>query len=210
MEGATNGSSEEELLELRNEGKISEAEYEELLAAVRKPSASVSEGPVKVGRKRLLWIGVASILVGATILVVVLALSGWWGRIDLLIARDSVRIHRDEGSGLHYVVLSIRNEGSGTSGEFRFHLYQGDPHRSQPADHGAGPIKPGGMWNAGAWLFELKEGVNEIVVVLDPHNTVKETDETNNRVSLKVIVQEGRIVEGMGSYSGGESEEDLR
>jgi len=32
-----NVSSEEELLQLRNEGKISEAEYQDLLAAMRKP-----------------------------------------------------------------------------------------------------------------------------------------------------------------------------
>lgn len=38
MEDISNVSSEEELLQLRNEGKISEDEYEELLAAISKPS----------------------------------------------------------------------------------------------------------------------------------------------------------------------------
>lgn len=37
MEGISNVSSEEELLQLRNEGKISGAEYNDLLAAMRKP-----------------------------------------------------------------------------------------------------------------------------------------------------------------------------
>lgn len=37
MEELSNISSEEELLQLRNEGKISEDEYEELLAAIRQP-----------------------------------------------------------------------------------------------------------------------------------------------------------------------------
>ncbi len=36
MENVSNISSEEELLELRNEGKISEDEYEELLGTLRK------------------------------------------------------------------------------------------------------------------------------------------------------------------------------
>ena len=36
MEGVSNVSSEEELLQLRNEGKISEAEYQDLLAAIQK------------------------------------------------------------------------------------------------------------------------------------------------------------------------------
>lgn len=38
MENASNVSSEEELLQLRNEGKISEAEYNDLLGAMKKPS----------------------------------------------------------------------------------------------------------------------------------------------------------------------------
>jgi len=38
MENVANISSEEELLQLHNEGKISEAEYQDLLAAMRKPS----------------------------------------------------------------------------------------------------------------------------------------------------------------------------
>ncbi|MCK4292359.1 MAG: hypothetical protein KAY65_04125 [Planctomycetes bacterium] len=43
MENVTNISSEEELLGLRNEGKISEAEYQDLLTAMRKPSSNGGE-----------------------------------------------------------------------------------------------------------------------------------------------------------------------
>ena len=43
MENISNVSSEEELLQLRNEGKISEAEYHDLLSAMRKPSPSISK-----------------------------------------------------------------------------------------------------------------------------------------------------------------------
>ena len=38
MENVTNVSSEEELLQLRNEGKISEADYQDLLGAMKKPA----------------------------------------------------------------------------------------------------------------------------------------------------------------------------
>ncbi len=43
MENVTNISSEEELLGLRNEGTISEAEYQDLLTAMRKPSSNGGE-----------------------------------------------------------------------------------------------------------------------------------------------------------------------
>jgi len=43
MENVSNISSEEELLQLRNEGKISEAEYQDLLATMRKPSPNGDE-----------------------------------------------------------------------------------------------------------------------------------------------------------------------
>jgi len=43
MENVTNASSEEELLQLRSEGKISEAEYEDLLAAMKKSRQTQTE-----------------------------------------------------------------------------------------------------------------------------------------------------------------------
>ena len=45
MENISNVSSEEELLELRSEGKISEDEYQQLLAAMKKSSHSDAEEP---------------------------------------------------------------------------------------------------------------------------------------------------------------------
>lgn len=44
MKNVTDVSSEEELLQLRNEGKISEDEYKELLAAIKKSTPSNREG----------------------------------------------------------------------------------------------------------------------------------------------------------------------
>ena len=46
MDSISNISSEEELLQLRNEGKISEAEYQELLAAIRKSPAKDTKDTV--------------------------------------------------------------------------------------------------------------------------------------------------------------------
>lgn len=43
MESVSNISSEEELLQLRNEGKISEAEYQDLLAAIQKATKVITE-----------------------------------------------------------------------------------------------------------------------------------------------------------------------
>ena len=67
-------SSEEELLELRNQGKISEAEYGELLAAMRKPTPDKRPISDRTGiavylerqsrRKQIpgvLWIGLVSL-----------------------------------------------------------------------------------------------------------------------------------------------------
>ena len=46
MENVSNVSSEQELLQLLNEGKITEEEYEQLLDVMRKSSPSPSEGPL--------------------------------------------------------------------------------------------------------------------------------------------------------------------
>ena len=50
MENISNISSEEELLQLRNDGKISEAEYQELLAAIRKSPAKDTLEAVSAGK----------------------------------------------------------------------------------------------------------------------------------------------------------------
>lgn len=47
MKNVTDVSSEEELLQLRNEGKISDAEYEQLLAAINRSTPNNREGRAK-------------------------------------------------------------------------------------------------------------------------------------------------------------------
>jgi len=56
MENVSNISSEEELMELRNEGKISEAEYQELLIAMRNSRPdNVGESEIKGSNKIIGW-----------------------------------------------------------------------------------------------------------------------------------------------------------
>jgi hypothetical protein len=65
MENVSNISSEEELLELRNEGKISEDEYEELLETLRKTSKAADVGPVaqeQPGPVRTCGLAIASLV----------------------------------------------------------------------------------------------------------------------------------------------------
>ena len=75
MEDRSNGSSEEELLRLRNEGKISEAEYEQLHSAMQNPSALESRASADsqqcqvtrelyAFRKRVLLTGLVICLIG--------------------------------------------------------------------------------------------------------------------------------------------------
>jgi hypothetical protein len=195
MENASGPSSEEELVQLRNEGKITEAEYQQLLEALRKPSLSDLRRRPRVFRERFLWMSVAAIFIIATVLSLTVVVIRRSQNIDLIVEDQSLEVRPYSEGGLHFVVIPIRNKGSVSSPEFRFYFYQGDPRQSEPVDHSAGPIKPDDIWNAVSAPFALKEGINEIVVVLDPHNQVKESDETNNRTWLHIILEEGQIIE---------------
>ena len=103
--------------------------------------------------------------------------------------------------GLYTVTVSIRNRGGAESPKFRVNFYQGDPNEVKPMTHEAGPIKPGDVWNEGSMPFALKEGTNEIAVLLDPDSVIGESDRTNNEASMKVVVKDGKIVEKKVSYS---------
>jgi hypothetical protein len=96
--------------------------------------------------------------------------------------------------GLHTAVVSIRNRGDTTSPQVIVRFHAGDP-TVDDVIHGAGPIQPGDKWNEGSADFALKEGRNEVQVVLDPDDIVDELDETNNRAVLRVVANDGRIVE---------------
>ena len=103
--------------------------------------------------------------------------------------------------GLYTVTASIRNKGKITSPKFHVYFYKNDPERKKPMNNSAGPIKPGDVWNEGSMPFALNEGTNELVVLLDPDNTIGESDRTNNEASMTVVVKDSKIVEKKVSLS---------
>jgi beta-lactamase regulating signal transducer with metallopeptidase domain len=128
------------------------------------------------------------------------------GAID--VAAEDFRIRPYPAGGLYTVTVAIRNKGLQGAPSFRLNFYRGDPANNlnlhgkpQAGSHGAGPIKPGNVWNESSSPFALKEGLNEIVVVLDTDRSVAESDETNNRASMRVVVKDGRIIKKSVSYA---------
>jgi len=113
---------------------------------------------------------------------------------------EDFKINFDPDRIVYNAIASIRNYGKVTSPKFIVNFCRGDPKAVKPMTHGAGPIKPGGVWNERSLVFGLKDGANEILVVLDPANLVEELDESNNRVLLRVIVRDGRVIEESVSY----------
>jgi hypothetical protein len=196
MPDPTNISSEDELLQLRNEGRISEREYSDLLAAMRKPSPPHSQAPAPVRRKHLFWAALFAIIAAAVVIsLFVVTFAGKSRTIDLAIADNGLRIRPESKDGLYFVLVSIVNRGRTVSPEFPVFFYCGDPNQVEPRTHYAGPIEPGDVWNERTEPLALKEGVSQILVVLDPYDKVPESDEANNCASLKIVVNEGRIIE---------------
>lgn len=115
------------------------------------------------------------------------------GAIDVAIEDFKIRPYLE--GGLYSVVVSIRNKGDRVSPKFGVYFYRDYPDKKKPMTHGAGPIKPGDIWNEVSMPFALKEGVNELWVVIDPHDKVAESDETNNRAHMRVSLRQGIIVE---------------
>ena len=127
------------------------------------------------------------------------------GTID--VAVEDFRINPYPAGGLYTVTVAIRNKGSQEAPPFRLNFYQGDPTNNlnllgkpQTGSHGAGPIKPGDVWNESSSPFPLKEGLNEIAVVLETSQNIAESDQTNNRAFMRLVVKDGQIKENSVSY----------
>lgn len=127
------------------------------------------------------------------------------GKIDVAVEDFNIRPY--PAGGLYTVTVAIHNKGSQEAPPFRLNFYQGDPANNlnlhgKPltGSHGAGPIKPGNVWNESSSPFAMKEGLNEIVVVLDTDQSIAESDETNNRASMRVVVKDGQLIEQSVSY----------
>ena len=117
--------------------------------------------------------------------------------IDLVLASDAVELRPYDEGDLYSAVVAIRNTGTRESPSFGVHfvLTRGEDAKTKTMTHGAGPIWPNDHWNEMSMPFALEEGVNDIAVIVDPDDAISETDETNNRASLRVVVKGGLIVE---------------
>jgi hypothetical protein len=120
--------------------------------------------------------------------------------VDLVIENFDIDPYPE--GGLYSVTVSIRNKGSKSLPEFRLNFYCGDPAKNldlhgkpQTGSNGAGPIKPGDVWNESSMPFALKGGLNEISVILDPKGDIFESDKTSRTAVLNVTVKDGKIVE---------------
>ncbi len=111
------------------------------------------------------------------------------------VAVEDFKVEADPDLGTFRAVASIRNQGTAACPKIAVHFYRGDPDIANPMMHGAGSIEPGQTWNESSSQFGLREGDNEVCVVLDPANLVAEPDEANNRATLRVIVRDGGITE---------------
>ena len=98
MENVSNVSSEEELLRLREEGKISEQEYEELLGTIRRlpgnnsSKESPNEPQFQAFRKRILIGGLVICILGGVIgSILKLPLVCGLGLLGIIVA--SIKLH---------------------------------------------------------------------------------------------------------------------
>ncbi len=137
------------------------------------------------------------------------------GTIDVAIENFKINPYPD--GGLYTVIAAIRNKGSQEAPPFRLNFYRGNPANNldlhgkpQTGSNGAGPIKPGDVWNESSTPFALKEGLNEIAVVLDTGRNIAESDQTNNRAFMRLIVKDGYIKENSVSYSPQQKTENLK
>ncbi len=120
------------------------------------------------------------------------------GGIDIKPSDFALRFDADRK--VYYPVVSIRNDSDVTIPKFKLRFYRGDPEdnlnelgKEQSGWHEAGPIKPGDQWNERTAGFYLPDGTYTFSVVLDYDNAIAETDETNNKKSLNITIQDGQV-----------------
>ncbi|UCF44325.1 MAG: hypothetical protein JSV99_05265 [Planctomycetota bacterium] len=107
-----NVSSEQELLELLKEGKISEDEYNELLEAMRKRPPSDSQCRSNFARRYLLWAGVSVVVIIAGALLLPIAISPKVKEHECLTISKVYWFHSD-GRPSSIPVDSVREDNDG-------------------------------------------------------------------------------------------------
>ncbi len=84
--------------------------------------------------------------------------------------------------------ITIRNKGSMPTPEFGVYFYAGDPQKNGRLlrRHNSGPIMPGGTWGEYDPQLRLMQDEDTIVVLIDPEDRVKESDEMNNKATRAI------------------------
>ncbi len=120
--------------------------------------------------------------------------------VDITPANFDIRL--DEKRGVCNLVVSIENQSDVTTPKFKLRFYRGDSANNMDEAgnvhsgwHEAGPIEPSKSWNECTRDFHLPDGQHKFNVVLDYDDNLVESDETNNRASMRVIVKDGHIIE---------------
>ncbi len=105
--------------------------------------------------------------------------------VDLAVTNDGLRLMNLDGQ--RKAVITIRNKGNWRSPRCDVYFYAGDPSKGGRlmGRNRAGPIMPGAIWNESHSL-KLLNGESTVFVVIDPKNSLLETDETNNRASMMI------------------------
>jgi CARDB len=111
------------------------------------------------------------------------------------LAIDKFEVRADPDLSTYAAVASIRNRGTATSPKLTVNFYRGDPATVRPMPQRVSPIKSDKVRSQSSLPFALREGVTEVHVVLDPANVIEESDEANNRASLRMVIRDGQIVE---------------
>lgn len=98
-----------------------------------------------------------------------------------------------EGHGLFTLVATLANEGAAASPEFDLVFYRNDPQHEKPMRCHSKALQPGEKTGNGSMPLALKEGENTVEVVLDPDHKVPDANPANDRVAIKVTVQNEKI-----------------
>jgi beta-lactamase regulating signal transducer with metallopeptidase domain len=113
--------------------------------------------------------------------------------IDVAVEKFEIRPYPE--GGLYTLIVTVRNNGTVESPKFDVYFYRNDPSHLQPMKNQGGPLKDGETQGEACLPIALKEGINELSVIIDPDNKIAESNEMNNEASMKVVVKDGKIVE---------------
>ncbi|MBN2456454.1 MAG: M48 family metalloprotease [Sedimentisphaerales bacterium] len=121
-------------------------------------------------------------------------------KVDITPADFDIRL--DEKRGVCNLVVSIQNDSDVNIPKFKLRFYQGNPAENldeagnvHSGWHEAGPIEPGKSWNEGTGSFHLPDGQYQFHTILDYDNNIAEANETNNQATMKIVIENGHIVE---------------